>query len=211
MSEFDGLQFVHYPKLQEYDVKDHTANGDLLWNIYLSLRSPRPAWVGMMQMIHKDDHPGQSSILFLPIIDMNSSDMTCLYTTLLYVSSHAKHYGVTPILTFDQPLWWKALIIQKSTPVGSEIRSIILRLGGSHTGSSWIPAYKWRLNAMLSQKYLAYHYYRQKQVRRAVVKKTQQQKNLPIKLINLPLQNLTKLLVNRMFYQCLKSLLLQEY
>ncbi len=36
MSEFDGIQFVYYQKLQEHDVKDHTANGDLLWNISLS-------------------------------------------------------------------------------------------------------------------------------------------------------------------------------
>ncbi len=40
MSEFDGLQFVYYQKLQEHDVEDHTANGDLMWNISLSLRSP---------------------------------------------------------------------------------------------------------------------------------------------------------------------------
>ncbi len=72
------------------------------------------------------------------MIDMNSSDMTCLYSTLLYVSSHVRHYGVTPILTFDQPLSWKALTIQESTPAGSEIRSIILRLGGCHTQMSFL-------------------------------------------------------------------------
>ncbi len=72
------------------------------------------------------------------MIDMNSSGMTCLYSTLLYVSSHARHYGVTPILTFEQPLWWKALTIQQNTPAGSEIRSIILRLGGSHTEMSFL-------------------------------------------------------------------------
>ncbi len=72
------------------------------------------------------------------MIDMNSSDMTCFYSKLLYVSSHARHYGVTPILIFDQPLWWKALTIQESTPAGSEIRSIILRLGESQTEMSFL-------------------------------------------------------------------------
>ena len=80
-------------------------------------------------MVHKGHHPGMSSVMFLPMIDMNPSDTDCIFSTLLYVSSHAKQYGVTPILTFDQPLWWKALIIQESAPSDGEIRSIVLRLG----------------------------------------------------------------------------------
>ncbi len=51
---------------------------------------------------------------------------------------YARRYGVTPVLTFDQPLWWKALAIQESTHAGSEIRSIILRLGESHTEMSFL-------------------------------------------------------------------------
>ena len=104
MSKVNGLQSNVYSKLQEPDVEDPTSNADLLWSISLSLRSPRPAWEGMMQLVHKGDHPRKSSILFLPMINMNPSDMTCLNSTLLYISSHAKRYGVTPIVTFDQPL-----------------------------------------------------------------------------------------------------------
>ncbi len=40
MSECDGLQFVYYQKLQQHDVEDHPVNGDLLWNISLSLQLP---------------------------------------------------------------------------------------------------------------------------------------------------------------------------
>ncbi len=66
-----------------------------------------------------------------------------------------------------------------------------------------------RGHLLVCQKYLAYHDHIQKQVRWAVVKKTQQQKNPPMKLVNLPHQNLTELLVNRqMFYQCLPSSLI---
>ena len=64
--------------------------------------------------------------------------MTCLNSTLLYISSHAKHYGVTPIVTFDQPLWWKALTIQEGGPDDSDIQSIVLRLGGFHTEMSFL-------------------------------------------------------------------------
>ena len=43
-----------------------------------------------------------------------------------------------PIITFtfDQPLWWKTLMIIKSEPVGNDLRGIILCLGGFHTEMS---------------------------------------------------------------------------
>ncbi len=70
------------------------------------------------------------------MIDMNSSDSTCIYSTLMFFSEHARRHEVTPIITFDQPLWWKALMIIKSEPMGSDLRGIILRLGGFHTEMS---------------------------------------------------------------------------
>ena len=64
-----------------------------------------------MQMIQKGEHQGQCSVLYLPMIDMDPSDLSCVYSTLCYVYSYAKKRNVTPILTFDQPLWWEALQI----------------------------------------------------------------------------------------------------
>ncbi len=72
------------------------------------------------------------------MIDMNSSDSTCIYSTLMFVSEHARRHEVTPIITFDQPLWWKTLMIIKSEPMGSDLRGIILRLGGFHTEMSFL-------------------------------------------------------------------------
>ena len=138
ISEFDGLQSKCYVELHMPNVEDPTENADLLWNISWPLRSPRPAWSGFMQMIHKGNHPGQSSVLFLPMIDINPGDLNCLYSTMLFVSSHARRYEVTPILTFDQPLWWKASAIQEGVHGNSEIRSIVLRLGGFHTEMSFL-------------------------------------------------------------------------
>ena len=93
----------------------------------------KPAWSGMMQLVHSGRHPGTSSVMFLPLIDMNPSDTTCVYSTLKYIQEHADRHNVTPIITFDQPLWWKALMITINEPVGSKLRSIVLRLGGFHT------------------------------------------------------------------------------
>ena len=63
-------------------------------------------------MIHKGEHPSASSVMFLLIIDLNPSDMNCVYYTLRYLSTYARRHNVAPIVTFDQPLWLKAVIIQ---------------------------------------------------------------------------------------------------
>lgn len=91
-----------------------------------------------MQLVHHGNHPGKSSVMFLPMIDMNPSDVTCVYSTLKYVREHAHRHDVTPIITFDQPLWWKALMIIVTEPVGSDLNDIVLRLGGFHTEMSFL-------------------------------------------------------------------------
>lgn len=66
-------------------------------------------WSGTMQAVHEGNHKGQSSINFLPMIDMNPSFETCISSTLNFVSEHAKRQNTAAsIITFDQLLWWKA-------------------------------------------------------------------------------------------------------
>ena len=120
-------------------MQDTSANLDLLWKLTRPLlRSPRPVWSGTMQKICEGDYPGQSSIMFLPMIDLDPSDKTCIYSTLLFVSEQAKRYHVTPVITFDQPLWLKALMIVRGEPQDSELKSIVLRLGRLHTEMSFL-------------------------------------------------------------------------
>ena len=89
-----------------------------------------------MQSVHQGGHPGKASIMLLPMIDMNSSDITCIYSTLKFISDHAHQHSVTPIITFDQPR--KAQMIINSEPVGSDLKRIVLRLGGFHTEMSFL-------------------------------------------------------------------------
>ena len=74
------------------------------------------------------------------MIDLNPSHMSCLHSTMLFVTSHARQYNVSPILTFDKPLWWKAMTIQESVSEDSEIKDVILRMGGFHTQMSFLGA-----------------------------------------------------------------------
>ena len=59
--------------------------------------------------------------------------MNLLYSTLLkFICVHAKRLGLTPILTFDQLLWRKAILIVSREPQSSDLRKIFLRLDGQH-------------------------------------------------------------------------------
>ena len=70
-----------------------------------------------MGWFHADDPqreppgPGQASVMFLPMIDTKPTNMTCVNSILHFLSERARRYGATPVLTFGQPLWWKATTI----------------------------------------------------------------------------------------------------
>ena len=134
----EGIKSLLYRPLSIPHVEDPTSAIDALWKASLLLHPKRPGWSGLMQMVQKGEYPGQCSVLYLPMIDMDPNDFSCIYSTLCYVSSHAKKYNVTPIVTFDQPLWWKALQIRETVPDDSDIHSVVLCLGGFHTIMSFL-------------------------------------------------------------------------
>ena len=123
---------------KEQKVPDPSLSLDLLSKAVWPLRSPTPSWSGLMQCTQNEDYPGKSTITFLPMIDMDASDMSCIYSTLKFVSRQARKYGTTPILTFDQPLYMKAVTIVTHESQCEDLSSIILRLGGFHTQMSFL-------------------------------------------------------------------------
>ena len=109
---------------------------DTLWHsgwMFSEAAKPRPNWSGFMQHVFSEnDCPiTKSEVLFLPIIDLSPSDETCIYSTLLYIQSQAEQLSIpTACITFDQPLWLKAVEI-----ITERSLRIVCRLGGSHTMS----------------------------------------------------------------------------
>ena len=82
-------------------------------------------------MVQKGDHPGNASVMFLPMLNLDPTDMSCVYSTLIFLTT-------TPVITFDQPLWWKSQIIVMNEENESHLKSsIVLRLGGLHTEISY--------------------------------------------------------------------------
>ena len=53
-------------------------------------------WSGVLQMCHKGSHLGKSSFFFLPMIDMDASNVLHVYSTLCFVSTPAKKYNSIP-------------------------------------------------------------------------------------------------------------------
>ena len=72
------------------------------------------------------------------MIDLDPCDPTCIYSTLKYVVSQARLYDVTPVLTFDKPLYWKALTIIQSQPNDIVLNQIVFCLGEFHTQMSFL-------------------------------------------------------------------------
>ena len=140
----------NYPKVQRpltYDdlspLNAITSSGepkmltDILWKVSPFLKWPRPGWAGFMQMVHKGNHPGKATTVFLPMIDLDPSDVTCIYSTLLFLSDQARKQHVTPVITFDQPLWWKAWTIITNEPQDSHLKSVVFWLHRSPYGEFW--------------------------------------------------------------------------
>lgn len=111
---------------------------DILYKL-LPLVFPKvPGWSGFMNMIYKSPKASKSSVVFLPIIDMNPTDATCIYSTLKFLAEQAKKNNVTPIITFDQPLWWKSHKIICAENDDSELKKIIIMMGGLHTEMNFL-------------------------------------------------------------------------
>ena len=119
---------LKYDRVSIHAAEDPTSDIDVLWHASLLFSASRPAWSGMMQAVHLSEHPSKSSVIFLPMIDMSSTNPTCIFSTLSYVAQHADRHNVTPVITFDQQLWWKSLSIQLLQPEGSPIQRIVLRV-----------------------------------------------------------------------------------
>ena len=72
------------------------------------------------------------------MIDLNPSDVNCVFTTLNFVCDQAQRYCQTPIVTFDQPLFQKATDIIEYQDPSSSMKKLVLRLGKFHTQMSFL-------------------------------------------------------------------------
>lgn len=81
-----------------------------------------------------------SDVTFLPFIDLDPSNMSCIYSALKYAREECnKIKQVTCFVTFDQPLYAKATDIVAST-CNDNLKNTVVLLGGFHTIMSFLGA-----------------------------------------------------------------------
>ena len=79
---------------------------DIFWELASSYKQSTPNWQGMMHMLHRGkEHPGKSSVEYLPMIDLYSGDKTCILSTMNFIYNLASKHNISPVITFDQPLY----------------------------------------------------------------------------------------------------------
>ena len=140
-SSFNGLRNYIFRPVTELATTVLFAgemNMDLVWQaawFFTSKENPRPNWSGFMQYTTQASSSVEKSFVqFLPIIDLNSSDETCIFSTLHFTMKQAQKLGIPcACITFDQLLWLKALGIAKDQHL-----DIVCRLGGFHMLMSFL-------------------------------------------------------------------------
>lgn len=94
-----------------------------------------------MEQATKDTNYAKSKILTLPFINAPPTDYSTIYTSLLFAVSKSNSCNqATTIVSFDQPLYWKARDIVATAFSNSSPKSIVIRLGGYHLLMSYLGA-----------------------------------------------------------------------
>jgi hypothetical protein len=63
---------------------------------------------------------------FTSTLQRDTTNMDCVLTTLQFVVDECTKHRCDPVLTFDQPLWWKARTIIANEPESSSLKRIVL-------------------------------------------------------------------------------------
>ena len=82
------------------------------------------------------EHHDRSRIVILPFINHDPNDLSTIYSSLCFAQNLSEQYalGVCPV-TFDQPLYIKAVDVVASSP---DLSNMCLRLGGFHMLMSYM-------------------------------------------------------------------------
>jgi hypothetical protein len=106
---------------------------DFSW-FFSDADKPTGSWSAFMHDVSVDSFPPPAEFRLLPIIDMNPGDLTCIYSTLMFIEREANRLNMpTACVTFDQPLWLKAMDV-----IASKGLNIVCRLGGFNTIMSYL-------------------------------------------------------------------------
>ena len=100
-----------------------------------------------MQTVNTGNHSGLVSTFFMPMIDINSTDPVCILSTMHVVAEQFSKYNMTPVLTFDQPLYW-ASVSKEQHNESCTLKKMALRIVDFHQIMSFF-WFDWIYNARI--------------------------------------------------------------
>ncbi|CAG9769731.1 unnamed protein product [Ceutorhynchus assimilis] len=111
---------------------------DTLWLTGKVLSFSSISWTGFMSTLESDSLNVDTSIIPLPFINLDPGNLNTIYTALSFAAEKSKRYEKSCIVTFDQPLFQKAVDIVEGSNKSDIVSSVIVRLGGFHTLMSFM-------------------------------------------------------------------------
>ena len=123
--------------INSFNIITGNENMASIWDLFRSTASLRRSvseWSGFMRQITINvDVDGVHQVEFAPFIDLDPNNMSTVLTALMFVSDQCKKHKVEPVVTFDQPLWLKAMMIKKKSSL-----PITILLGNFHKQMSFL-------------------------------------------------------------------------
>ena len=105
--------------INSFNIITGNENMASIWDLFRSAASLRKSvseWSGFMcQITINVDVDGVHQVEFSPFIDLDPNSMSTVLTTLMLVSDQCKKHKIEPVVTFDQLLWLKAMMIKKKS------------------------------------------------------------------------------------------------
>lgn len=77
-------------------------------------------------------------ILAIPFIDIDPNNLSLVFTALCFAAEQCSRNKQSCIVTFDQPLFLKAMEIVAGSEASSDLSNIVVRLGGLHLLMSYL-------------------------------------------------------------------------
>lgn len=135
-----GLKTI---KIIDIDINHQDGNvpsaSDIAWLYGKNTHSSTvPGWNGFMEFRTQGEEYKCSKIVCLPFINAPPSDYSTVYTSILTALDKCKLINQkTCVVTFDQPLFWKARDVVACVP---DFSNVAVRLGGFHLLMSFMGA-----------------------------------------------------------------------
>ncbi|XP_034250200.1 uncharacterized protein LOC117650724 [Thrips palmi] len=144
-SSKQGLAKLRIEEIGEFQSESllSAKSADMLWlaGQFIGLAETPPGWSGFMTMLTENlQNYEVSSVLPLPFLNLPPSKPTTIYSVLRYSAEDAAKRNQHCLVTFDQPLYVKAVDLVLAEEPNGPLKAVTPREGGFHMFVSYMGA-----------------------------------------------------------------------